>query len=38
MAFGPMSAFNISQRIPILMNINRMEKFQAVNEMRLDVD
>ena len=36
-AFGPVSLLSISQSIQMLMKMNSIEKFHAVNEIRLDV-
>jgi hypothetical protein len=38
MALGPTSLFRISQSIQMLTKMKKMEKFQAVKEMRLEVD
>ena len=36
-AFGPMSLFRISQSIQILIKMNTIEKFHALNDIKLDV-
>jgi len=36
-AFGPVSLFRISQSIQILIKMNTIEKFHALNDIKLDV-